>query len=407
MSVERIWVNFVDVTDFKAQFSKCLSLDTNRLHFAANSHHLWPNCTLDAQRQYWDDSSKLLDQKWEYLFSEIFPQAQRGIAELIGTRNANRIVFAPSTHEFVCRLLSCLDFRKKQTIVTTDSEFHSFNRQVDRLKESYKRNLNLVKVPTVPFQTFHSRFQAAVKKNKPHFMYLSHTFYDSAFSQIDGTQKNFLQNIIKIAPKKCLIALDAYHSFMAIPHNISAVENRLFYLAGGYKYAMAGEGMCFMHVPKWADHLRPQNTGWFAGFADLHNKQAKTISYADTGMRFAGSTFDPSGIYRWLSVVDSLLHKDLTVEFVHDHVQHLKTVFLDQLNHTKISEIDVEHLYSVSHKGRLFSGNFLAFKHEMAYEIHQKLKSLNIITDCRADILRFGFGIYQSEDDVFRLFERV
>ena len=38
------------------------------------------------------------------------------------------------------------------------------------------------------------------------------------------------------------------------------------YLAGGYKYAMAGEGACFMHCPPGFG-ARPRNTGWYASFA--------------------------------------------------------------------------------------------------------------------------------------------
>ena len=37
--------------------------------------------------------------------------------------------------------------------------------------------------------------------------------------------------------------------FMARPTDLSDIADRAFYLAGGYKYAMAGEGCCFLHCP--------------------------------------------------------------------------------------------------------------------------------------------------------------
>ena len=43
--------------------------------------------------------------------------------------------------------------------------------------------------------------------------------------------------------------IDGYHGFMALPTDFAAIAGRAFYLAGGYKYAMAGEGVCFMHCP--------------------------------------------------------------------------------------------------------------------------------------------------------------
>ena len=50
-------------------------------------------------------------------------------------------------------------------------------------------------------------------------------------------------------------------------------------------------------------------------------------------------------------------------------------------------------------------GNFLTFRTAAAGEIYDTLLAQNIITDHRADRLRFGFGLYQDEDDVARLCE--
>ncbi|NWM20028.1 class V aminotransferase, partial [Escherichia coli] len=45
------------------------------------------------------------------------------------------------------------------------------------------------------------------------------------------------------------VVIDGYHGFMAMETDLSAVADRIFYLAGGYKYAMAGEGCAFLHAP--------------------------------------------------------------------------------------------------------------------------------------------------------------
>src|SRR3989304_6001773 len=42
-----------------------------------------------------------------------------------------------------------------------------------------------------------------------------------------------------------VIVIDGYHGFLALPTDLAAVEGRAFYLAGGDKYAMAGEGGAF------------------------------------------------------------------------------------------------------------------------------------------------------------------
>ena len=51
-----------------------------------------------------------------------------------------------------------------------------------------------------------------------------------------------------------LVVIDGYHGFCAVPTSLRAIEDRAFYLAGGYKYAMSGEGVCF---PPRAPRLPP------------------------------------------------------------------------------------------------------------------------------------------------------
>ena len=43
---------------FKSLFSRALALSPGRLHFAAHSHHLWPDASFEAQQQAWLDDTK-------------------------------------------------------------------------------------------------------------------------------------------------------------------------------------------------------------------------------------------------------------------------------------------------------------------------------------------------------------
>src|SRR3989344_3661016 len=91
---------------------------------------------------------------------------------------------------------------------------------------------------------------------------------------------------------------------MAVPTDLSRLCKRAFYLAGSYKYAQGGEGCCFLVVPENCD-LRPLNTGWFAGFADLASSMTTRgqVRFSQDGFRFAGSTLDFSALYRLISVL--------------------------------------------------------------------------------------------------------
>ena len=65
------------------------------------------------------------------------------------------------------------------------------------------------------------------------------------------------------------VVIDGYHAFMAIEAPFSeAAASSAFYVGGGYKYAMSGEGCAFLHAPPGFGD-RPRITGWFAEFEDL------------------------------------------------------------------------------------------------------------------------------------------
>jgi len=44
-----------------AHFSRSREADPGRLHFAAHSHHPWPDTTQAAHAAYWLDAAQLLD----------------------------------------------------------------------------------------------------------------------------------------------------------------------------------------------------------------------------------------------------------------------------------------------------------------------------------------------------------
>ena len=96
--------------------------------------------------------------------------------------------------------------------------------------------------------------------------------------------------------------IDGYHSFMAIEAPIApAIAASAFVLGGGYKYAMAGEGMGFMHCPPGFGE-RPPITGWFAEFGELTAPPGSRSAIPGDAMRFMGATFDPSALYRFNAI---------------------------------------------------------------------------------------------------------
>ena len=371
---------------YKHLFTKTIKATPERLHFAPHSHHPWPDATFAAQQQYWLDSTQYLDQKWgKVIFPHIIPAAQNGIAKTLNLSKPENIAFAPNTHEFVNRILSCLP--EKPRILTTDSEFYSFERQVKRLEEDNRLSVN--RVAAQPFDTFPARLKAEIAKNDYDLVFFSQTFFNAGYVVPD------LAAIVNaVTNNDTLIVIDGYHGYMALPTDLKTIENRAFYIAGGYKYAMAGEGCCFMHCPD-GYAMRPPNTGWYADIGALEDQNDDKIPYATDGFRFSGATFDPSGLYRTVAVHDMLARENITISDIHNHALALQELFLAE------NKADLGTLITPTNTTQ--RGNFLTFDTPRAAEIHATLLAKNIITDRRKSRLRFGFGISQDESDVLSL----
>ena len=61
-------------------YQRFLQANQGRQHFACHSHHYWPDVSRDAMLEYWDDTARLVDDKWRYIFGEKVPQTQQLIA---------------------------------------------------------------------------------------------------------------------------------------------------------------------------------------------------------------------------------------------------------------------------------------------------------------------------------------
>jgi selenocysteine lyase/cysteine desulfurase len=372
---------------YKEHFSEFFSANPDRLHFAAHSHHPWADVTLAAQTQYWKDSVRLVDDKWGLVLGEVIPDTQARIASKLGLSRPESLTFAPNTHSFLLRIFSCLE--PPVRILSTKSEFHSFARQSRRWEEA---GLAIVdRVDTEPFDSFEDRLLTEIEAGVHDLIYLSSVFFDSGYPVKD------MERLVAAVPNdSTFVVIDGYHQFLARPTNLSTIESRAFYLSGGYKYAMAGEGACFLHSPDGFGR-RPVDTGWYAGFGQLESRVTTQVPYNSDGSRFAGATYDPSGIYRLRAVLQLLDELELSPEKIHSHVDNLQRRFLESDN--RLGEL-------IPGPGE-DRGNFLTFRSERAGEHYRSLHDGGVITDYRADRLRLGFGIYHDESDVDRLVELV
>jgi selenocysteine lyase/cysteine desulfurase len=373
----------------KDLYSRFLSHHPNTLHFASHSHHYWPDVTREAHLQYWDDSAKWVDKKWNYFYSAVLPQVYQQLCSHLNIPFKDNIVFAPNTHELIFRLISSFDWKLKIKVLTTDSEFYSFQRQSERLRELGIFEVDII--PTEPFATFENRFIEAAQKKSYDFIFFSQVFFNSGFH---CDFKKIADNI----PPEPIVCIDGYHGFFACPTDLNSIYERCFYVTGSYKYVQGGEGACFMVVPP-STTLKPFYTGWYAEISTLHAKD-DSVPYPKNAQQFAGSTMDFSAIYRLRAVLNLFKEKNITVEMIDSLIKKNMALFINSLTNLRIKDFNMQNI-------RLHSldrhGHFLTFhlpNEEITHKYVEAMNKKGLEVDSRNNRIRFGFGLYQDEQDI-------
>ena len=232
----------------------------NRLFLTGHSHQAWPDVALEGQRQAWLDAAEMLDGKWSVVAEKV-EQVTEGYRALMSDCSGD-ITLDTNTHALVARFLSALPLRERPRIVTTDGEFHSIRRQLDRLAES---GLDIVKVPAEPVRDLAERLAAQIDDRTACVMVSSVLF---------GT--GLIVPNLPFVADACArhgseLLVDSYHSLGAVPFPMEGIEGA-FVVGGGYKYLQLGEGNCALRVPPDC-RMRPVFTGWFSEFAELADQQ--------------------------------------------------------------------------------------------------------------------------------------
>jgi selenocysteine lyase/cysteine desulfurase len=375
---------------FKPLFTKSLAADPGRLHFAAHSHHLWPDASFEGHVQCWEDAAALADNKWDKVMGKVWPEAQSRVAAELGSNDPSAVVFASNTHDHLIRLVAACPRQegKPLRVLTSDGEFHSARRQLARWAEGGE--IGLTKVAAEPFDDFSERFLSAAQRGEHDLVMVSQVLFNS------GRLFESVKELAALArPDGPWVVVDGYHAFMAIAAPIDpSIASSIFYLGGGYKYAMAGEGMGFMHCPPGFGP-RPPITGWYAEFGDLTAPPGSEVGYTKDAMRFMGATFDPSALYRFNSIQRTLEENGISTDRVAARVAALQTLMIESIRDTALG--DAELLNPLDNKPH---ARFLALRDSRAQRWCAELMASHCVTDVRGDVLRVGFGLYHDEEDV-------
>lgn len=361
---------------------------SERLLLTGHSHQAWPDVGFHGQQEAWQDAAALVDGKWERAFQK-WERVCSGYAKLLGDEAAN-ITLASNTHELVVRFLSALPLGKRPRIVTTDAEFHSVRRQMDRLAEV--EGVEVVKVPGYPAWGVVDRLVEEVD-DRTAAVVVSAVFYER------GAIVPWLDRLAETCARHGTeLLVDAYHALGAIPFELSVhgLEGA-YVVGGGYKYLQLGEGNCFLRTPPGCG-LRPVITGWFAEFADLEaTGRPGEVAYGEGGQRFAGATFDPTSQYRGAAVMDFFDEQGLTPGFLREVSEHQVGLLADTFRGLDLDPRVVSLDETIRMEDR---GGFLALMAPDAAELSRRLRARGVHTDHRNATLRFGPAPYLSDRQI-------
>ncbi len=365
----------------KHLFSRSFSAAPGRLHLAAHSHHLWPDASFDGQMACWNDAARMADRKWDHVMLAVWLEAQSEAAAELGAGDPSAIVFAANTHDFIIRLAAAVPRANPSAlrVLTSDGEFHSARRQFARWAED-----GWLQLDTVPADQV---LEAARAGNHDLIMVSQVQFGTGQIVAID-------ELAALGRPDGPWVVIDGYHAFMALETPFPAAPaSSAFYLAGGYKYAMAGEGVGLMHCPPGFGP-RPPITGWYAEFGEL-TAPPGGVGYTQDAMRFMGATFDPSALYRFTAIRRMLAAEGLTTTAISAHAAALHAQLLDSIQGTALADAELLNPLDGGPHAR-----FLAFKSPRAADWQAQLMVANCITDVRGDVLRIGLGLYHDPSDI-------
>jgi kynureninase len=358
---------------------------SERLLLTGHSHQAWPDVGFDAHAAAWLDAARYVDDKWEHAFAQA-EKVRQGFGRLLGDAGGG-IALAASTHELVVRLLSALPLRTRPRLVTTDGEFHTVRRQLDRLAEE---GLPVVRVAEAPLESLASRLARAVD-DRTALVLVSAVFFDS------GRIARGLADVAASCRQHgARLLVDAYHALNVVP--VALADEGLgdaFVVGGGYKYCQLGEGNCFLRIPRDTD-LRPVVTGWFSEFTALAERQGdvRVVVYGEGGDRFAGATYDPTSHYRAAAVFRFFGEQGLTPALLREVSQHQIGLLASAFD-----ALDLDPAIVSRDRGVLLTeiGGFLALRSPVATSLARRLHARGVWTDARGEVLRLGPAPYLSD----------
>jgi kynureninase len=364
---------------------------TERLLLTGHSHQAWPDVAFEAQQRAWLDAAELVDDKWERA-AQVAEEVRAGWRRLLNDPEGD-IALGQNTHELIVRLLSAVlpgmcTRSHEPRLLTTDGEFHTIRRQLDRLAEA---GVDIVKVAARPVDTLAERLVRDLAEGVACVL-VSSVLFETA---------EIVPHLSGLAAacehSGSSLVVDAYHHLNVVPFDVNDMGlSRAFVVGGGYKYCQLGEGNCFLRVPAGCE-LRPVITGWFSEFSELAApNQAAHVQYGRGAARFAGATYDPTSHYRAAAVFRFHQEMGLTPTRLREISLHQTTLLESAIRALDIGSQGAD-IVEMPHERR---AGFVTVRTRHAMQLVRDLRARGVFVDARGAMLRLGPAPYVTDQQL-------
>lgn len=358
----------------------------DRILLTGHSHQAWPDVAFEGQQQAWLDAAAYVDDKWERA-AVVAEEVRAGWRRLLNDSDGD-IALGQNTHELVVRLLSAIlpmAHGRRIRLVTTDGEFHTIRRQLDRLAEV---GVEVMKIAARPVETLADRLASAIDDRAAGVL-VSSVLFETA-----EIVPNLSHLAAACAHVGAHLLVDAYHHLNVVPFDLAAMGlSESFVVGGGYKYCQLGEGNCFLRLPSRC-RLRPVVTGWFSEFSELTTvSRDGDVPYGAGAASFAGATYDPTAHYRAARVFQFHEHMQLTPPRLRE-ISCQQTSLLTEALHALDRDSRVAAIVEVPAARR---AGFVALRMRDPGRLVDALRERQVFVDARGDVLRIGPAPYVTD----------
>ncbi|HSP05193.1 MAG TPA: aminotransferase class V-fold PLP-dependent enzyme [Acidimicrobiales bacterium] len=357
-----------------------------RILLSGHSHQAWPDVAEAGLLECFADAADAVDGKWALAEAKV-EQVRDGYRRFLSDPGGE-VALGLNTHDLIVKLLSCLDLRRRPRLVTTEGEFHSLRRQLDRLAEE---GLEVVRVPVEPVDTLAERLAGEVDERTA-LVGVSAVLFMTA-QVVPG-----LAAVAEACERHGAdLLVDAYHALGTVVFDVHELGLASAWVTGGgYKYLQLGEGNAFLRIPPHRHDVRPAITGWFAEFDLLTTGRDDPhhVAYGTPASRFASGTYDPASAYRGARVFAFFDDQGLTPALLRESYQHQLGVLAGAFDALDLPPEVIDRDRRTPIAGL---GGFLSLVTPHAGEVRAALTGRGVLTDSRADRLRVGPAPYLSD----------